>query len=147
MKTDAFIFDIDGTLANNEHRLHYILEQKPKDYQRFYDESSEDTVFENVALLCRLINDAGYPIIMLTGRSEEYRQLCIDWFKKHNIPFTWLFMRTTGDFRTDETIKEEIFKNKIEPHWNIKGVFEDRNRCVEMWRRLGVTCYQPKVTE
>ena len=37
----AVIFDIDGTLADSQHRLQY-LEQQPKQWDKFFSESIKD---------------------------------------------------------------------------------------------------------
>lgn len=144
MKQIAYIFDIDGTLADNEHRVHFITKCKPKDYKSFYRAQSDDKPIMDVILLCRALKLSHYPIILLTGRPNEYRELCEKWLKQNWIPYDMLLMRNTGDFRPDNVIKEEIYFREIEPHFTILGVFEDRKRCVDMWRKLGITCYQPK---
>ena len=51
-------------------------------------------------------------------------------------------MRKTGDNRKDSIIKEEIYRNLIEPNYNIEFVLDDRNQVVDMWRRIGLTCLQ-----
>lgn len=146
MKQDAFIFDIDGTLANNDHRLHYIL-NKPKDYDKFYAESINDDVYKDVARILDMCNRSFSKILIVTGRPEEYRGMCEEWFKKHFIYYKTMYMRQTGDYRKDYIVKKEIYETQIKDKYNILGVFEDRNDCVQMWRELGLTCFQPKVTE
>lgn len=47
-----------------------------------------------------------------------------------------------GDYRQDKDVKEEIYKNTDWGMFRIEGVFEDRKQCVDMWRRMGLTCYQ-----
>ena len=146
MKQDAFIFDIDGTLANNDHRLHYIL-NTPKDYDKFYAESINDDVYKDVARILDMCNRDFSKIIIVTGRPEEYRGMCEEWFKKHFIYYQTMYMRQTGDYRKDYIVKKEIYETQIKDKYNILGVLEDRNDCVQMWRELGLTCFQPKVTE
>ena len=51
-------------------------------------------------------------------------------------------MRETNDYRQDAVIKKEIYEKEIEGKYCIQGVFEDRTQCVNMWRKLGLTCFQ-----
>jgi len=37
---------------------------------------------------------------------------------------------------------KEIFDNHIAPKYNISYVLDDRDRVVDMWRSLGLTCFQ-----
>lgn len=50
-------------------------------------------------------------------------------------------MRVAGDNRPDTIVKYEMFQ-KIKDKYNIVGVFDDRECVVEMWRAVGLTCFQ-----
>jgi hypothetical protein len=65
-----------------------------------------------------------------------------DWLKFYDIDYNQLIMRRTGDTRKDSIIKEEIFWEQIEPHYNVIAVFDDRDQVVKMWRSLGLKCLQ-----
>jgi hypothetical protein len=53
-----------------------------------------------------------------------------------------LFMRKTGDIRSDDIVKREIYETHIKPEWNVVCVLDDRQRVVDMWREIGLTCLQ-----
>ena len=53
MKSSVCIFDIDGTLANCDHRLHYV-KNKPKNWDAFYSECMDDHVIWPVAEILEL---------------------------------------------------------------------------------------------
>lgn len=141
MKT--IIFDIDNTLADLTDRLHYI-QKEPKDWDSFHDECGLDapiqpTIDINVALF-----DAGYHIVLLTGREERNRKATIDWCHKYGVKFHELLMRPNGNRRLDTELKLKLAKKLISAGC-IHSVFEDRNRVAKMWREQGLTCYH--VTE
>ena len=50
-------------------------------------------------------------------------------------------MRAANDTRQDYIIKEEIYRDAIEPYYDVRGVFDDRPSVVAMWRRLGLRVY------
>lgn len=148
----AYIFDIDGVLADCSHRLHFI-QQEPKDWKRFYENSDKDEVILSNKNTLRLLRNAlhGYQtrgILFVTGRSEAYRELTMNWLKTKvwgrfgNFYDDMLFMRKDGDHRPDYVIKKEIYENEIKCQYEILGIFEDRTQVVQMWRALGLTCYQ-----
>ena len=51
-------------------------------------------------------------------------------------------MRKNNDFRGDEIIKKEIYIEKIKDKYNILFVLDDRQKVVNMWRDLNLTCLQ-----
>ena len=56
MKTKRIcIFDIDGTLANCDHRLHHV-KNKPKNWDAFYDGCMDDQVIWPVAEMLELFS-------------------------------------------------------------------------------------------
>lgn len=131
-KQNAFMFDIDGTLAR-------MTGRSPYDYTRV----SEDKVVPNIAMILRCLRgNTGLPIIIMSGRKQECAQETISWLKDNNIPYDEIFMRETPDNRKDSIIKEELYHKYVEPFYNVIGVFDDRNQVVDMWRGLGLTTLQ-----
>ena len=128
------IFDLDGTLSINDHGRDY------------YDASDceKDSVNSELRLLVDYYN---HPlcekIIFLSGRSDKYEQQTRNWLNRYfpNIDYK-LFMRKEGDMRKDAIVKEEIFREHVLPNYYTKLVYDDRNQVVNMWRSLGLTCFQ-----
>lgn len=157
------IFDLDGTLALNDHRQHF-LEEKPKNWKAFEEACVDDK--PNVALcglFYRLRDIKGTSVFILSGRSDDVRKQTEKWlFDKRLIPtvataslfqperkMQGLFMRKSGDYRDDREVKREMFeflkkdtycKEQIERGLVI--VFDDRQKVVDMWREMGLTCCQ-----
>lgn len=131
-RQNAFIFDIDGTLA-------HMVDRSPYDYTKV----GTDVVNHNVAMILRCLRgNTGLPIIIMSGRKAECEQETVKWLQENNIPFDHLIMRETEDNRKDAIIKKELYHKYVEPFYNIIGVFDDRNQVVDMWRGLGLTCAQ-----
>ena len=151
-KIPAFIFDLDGVLADNSQRQHFLQrsgDTKPssEDWRDFFNASRGDGIYSDTLVLLRNLQAAGYQVLLVTGRSEDYEELTEGWLKDYGITPNRLFQRRHKDFRKDFIIKEEIYRTQIRPFYSIFGVFEDRDDCVKMWRDLGLTCYQPRVAE
>lgn len=130
-KLNCYIFDIDGTLAKMNGRSPYDMTK-----------ISTDIPNHNITMIARIISKSGLPIIIVSGREDSCRDETEDWLINNNIPFNELFMRKTGDNRNDAIIKREIYDLELKDKYNILAVFDDRNRVVDMWRSLGITCLQ-----
>lgn len=130
-KPDCYLFDIDGTLAHMHNR-------SPYDWDKVYDDTLDESVYQ--VLLSH--KNAGKDIIILSGRDGICRGNTIAWLKKHNIPYDMLYMREKGDSRKDTVIKKEIYDTHIKDQWNVLGIYDDRDCVVNMWRSLGLKCYQ-----
>ncbi len=138
-----YIFDIDGTLADCSHRLHFIEQEKP-DWESFYKDCVNDKPIAPTVEILRALQEYGATIIYITGRPCKYIDETIQWLKKYTKGpvSSLLYSRTDGDHRPDYIVKKEIYEENIKPYHHIDGVFEDRKQCVDMWRSLGLTCYQ-----
>ncbi len=146
MAKTAYIFDLDGTLCNTDHRLKWIEGEKPN-WDMFNSECFRDEVFKDVAKILDLVYMAGNDIIFVTGRDGSHRELTVEWLLSNlNLePEEYqLFMRPPGNRHADVSVKTKIYNENIKGRYEILGVFEDRDRVVEMWRNLGLTCFQPK---
>lgn len=142
MAIKTILFDIDGTLANVEHRRP-ILEKDPHNWKDFFAVMGEDTPNKPVVELYQLIwHSPQYECIIVSARPEQYRQLTEQWLTWNNIEFDQLLMRPDNDQRPDHLIKEEMLKTLQSEGKKIAFVVDDRKSVVEMWRRNGITCFQ-----
>jgi hypothetical protein len=135
------IFDIDGTLADCEHRRHWI-KTKPKNYEAFHAGIPFDPVIEPVAHVMRTLTAAGNTIICCSGRMEKNRNDTEQWLLKQKLHPHALYMRPTDDMRPDDVIKEELLARIRADGFNPVMAFDDRQRVVDMWRRNGIICAQ-----
>lgn len=139
----VILTDLDGTLANINHRQHF-LQTKPRNWNSFLDskEKQNDLPHEDIIWLVNLLYCVGNIIIVATARSEAERQDSEEWLKKHNVNYHKMFMRAEKDYRDDSIVKEEMLAQIESEYGTPFMVFDDRNRVVDMWRRLGVRCLQ-----
>ncbi|MFE2997948.1 AAA family ATPase [Nocardia sp. NPDC059246] len=130
-KQEALIFDIDGTLA-------HMTGRSPYDYSRV----NEDVIDPVVKWILHAANNYGARPLIVSGRKAECRETTREWLLSHGIFPKELFMRSDGDNRDDSIVKYEILRDEIAPNYYVLGVFDDRNRVVDMWRRIGLKCFQ-----
>jgi hypothetical protein len=80
--------------------------------------------------------------IIISGREERARDITVRWLCSAGVPFDLLLMRPDGDSRSEETVKEELYRRCVEPNYSVIGILDDRDRVVQMWRRLGLARFQ-----
>lgn len=142
----AIIVDVDGTIADLTHRLHFVKRpNKDRDYKSFFATMNKDKPKQNVINIIDALSTT-HKVIYVTGRPEPCRRTTLNWFKKH----AWilcmksedLFMRPDGDFTPDAELKAKIYEEKIKGRFDVVAVFEDRQSVCDMWRSKGLTCFQ-----
>ncbi len=148
----VIIFDIDGTLADISHRVHFIEGEK-KDWESFYEKMEDDKPIEaGLTLMNALFSyghyvDKNIEIVFCTGRPEKYRHQTSEWLYNNVrfLPFMRqanLLMRIDGDHRSDVEVKKEMLDCIRKTGYEVIMAIEDRKRVVDMWRENGVPCFQ-----
>ena len=141
MDRKDFCFDIDGTLANIEHRRQYVA-SKPKNWKAFNASMHLDTPHDDIVFLAKLFKQLGHRIILCSGRGEEQRKVTEKWLKDHDIQYDALYMRKEQDYRSDNIVKSELLDQLLLDGYSPFMVFDDRDQVVDMWRKRGIRCCQ-----
>jgi hypothetical protein len=137
------LVDLDGTLCNLDHRLHYISgADKTKDWDSFYYHCDKDTPNIGVVEWVRALDAGGISVIIVSGRRWTCLFATFDWLSRYQVPYSSVYMaRGVGDFRPDTEIKEEILEELLESDFEILFVIDDRPSVCEMWRKKGLKVY------
>ena len=142
MEKQTIIFDVDGTIADVEHRRHFVV-QRPADWKSFKEETINDTPVEWVCDLAKRHIARGDDVAFFSARNESQRDVTekqiSEWIGDGH---KGLFLRPDGDFRPDEEFKSDLADKFEEFGGKIDIVFDDRNKVVDMWRQRGTTCVQ-----
>lgn len=167
---DLILVDLDGTLADCEHRRHFVTPQQCTtclgtgtvdltlltescrncsgkgtvgkiDWTAFYKACVDDKPLQTTIDLITKFAGNEYDILIVSGRSDEVREETEAWLLKHFPVFDGLLMRPEGDFTPDHELKRQWLNTRI-PKDRVFCVFDDRDQVVKMWRAEGLTCYQ-----
>jgi hypothetical protein len=163
------IFDIDGTLADATHRLHFIKDtahwvSKPgrlpgPDWDTFLSDEqvAKDAPIAPIWGAMNALLRTGHRILFITGRKESTRAMTTEWLLDWSCPVRRhaairlrpvpnitpsIYMRSDGDRRPSEVVKEEGLMRARADGFNPVMVFEDRDTDTAMWRRNGLLCCQ-----
>lgn len=148
------VSDMDGTLADCEHRREYSHGEK-KDWNKFFELTPFDTLRSEVL---NQINDVRtvyedivrtnnrgikyrvgtiLPLIIVSARPERCRKDTEEWLEKNKVQYDMLLMRPDSDSRDDTVVKAEIY-DKYLSKMNILEWYDDRPKIIRMLRTKGV---------
>ena len=164
MNKNVVICDLDGTLADVNHRLHYIKNDdgtlKPyaeRDWDSFNDACRYDAPNEDVMDILRSLMLAAHwgrseapprerEVYILSGRNEVTRRRTVKWLKKYVYSYldydTHLIMRKADDRRPDTEVKLEMVRELGLTPDDVLCILDDRQCVVDMWRENGFRCLQ-----
>ena len=132
----AVIFDIDGTLADCEHRRKHLPH-----WGKFFADMHLDPVIEPVAWIARMaVRDV--EVLVVSARPDDYREVTEKWLYDAGIVYDKLYMRPAGDYRKDAIVKREILQEIMDDGYEPFLVVDDRPEVVDMWREYGLVCLQ-----
>jgi len=132
----VYVFDIDGTIANLEHRLHLL-----PDWNAFFDACDKDAPIDHMIRVARALHNDN-DIVYVSGRSDRVRDATVEWLKKHSLPPGRLYMRCAGDHKPDDILKVELLAELRRDGFEPIMAFDDRTRVVKAWRAAGIPCAQ-----
>ena len=142
------IFDLDGTLADDRHRQHFLNEpiergDKPssRDWDAYYKACGGDNVFGAVRdTAVALANTRAHTIEIWTGRRNSERMVTEMWLRHYGIPFNKLRMRDNSDYTKNVALKlrwlEKTLKYSSDPEQKVL-IFDDHPGVIEAFRELG----------
>lgn len=144
-----YIFDLDGTLANADHRLHLIHQANP-DWDGFFKACVNDAPIKPMQRLFNSLASLN-DVRIWTGRNESVREATLRWLQANTFYMTpstkrlgkdALLMRPANSRIADDVLKERWLHELRKTYDGPIMAFEDRKRVVDMYRRNGVQCLQ-----
>ena len=137
----VIVFDIDGTLANIEHRRGFVA-IKPKNFKAFNAAIPQDTPHEEIVFLAQMFAAQGNKVILCSGRGEESREVTVKQMEEFGVEFNALYMRQHKDFRADNIVKVELLAQIRTDFGEPFLWFDDRKQVVDTIRAEGVRVLQ-----
>ncbi len=133
------VFDLDGTLADITHRLHYIQEGN-KDWDGFFRACIYDEPVKHAIRTLEALVSRGHYVEIWSGRSKSVEDETRTWLAANGInPNRLVHMRPIGDHTRDVELKRSwLHKAAARPSL----IFDDRQSVVDMWRQEGIPCFQ-----
>ena len=137
----TIIFDVDGTIADVEHRRHFV--NGNNDWDSFRKETVNDTPVQWVCDIAKRFIAQGDEVAFFSARNESEREITekqiSDWIGDGH---KGVFLRPDDDFTPDDVFKSELADKFIDMGGKIDLIFDDRQKVVDMWRDKGFTVVQ-----
>ena len=130
---DIILCDIDGTVANNDHRQHFL--QGNKDWDGFFSDLSNDAPIYPVINLVNEESKKGKKIMFLTGRPERYRYSTTSWLKDYFSFEIILYMRPDNDKSNKTLVKRNLFEKNFNKE-DIFCVIDNDPVLLDMWKNM-----------
>ena len=145
MKHNIIILDMDSTLSDVRHRVHF-LHQTPKDWSGWNagakDDSPNVPIIQTVLALYNAYRSRT-QFVVFSGRIESLRNDTTSWMRKHLGPEfandVTLYLREDGDRTPDHILKERWLKQLSLP---VLLAIDDRSSVVTMYRSHGICTLQ-----
>jgi hypothetical protein len=93
VQPNIVLFDIDQTLADNDHRLHYMGRDEV-DWDEFEDQCIYDLPIWPSIMCAQAWKMMGKQIWVWSGRTERVRSQTEVWLRNNGVPFEQLLLRT-----------------------------------------------------
>ncbi len=159
------IFGLDGTLADCEHRRHFVDAYHPfhkgkytidsncgwePDWKAFYEACDKDTIIKPTLKFLKYILSLDEDIQIWSGRCESVRTQTENWLdavcdiwsyvnlEKHMDYKHLLKMRPIGDNTPEYQLKERWLDELLVNSEKIDFVFDSDERSIRMWQRRGI---------
>lgn len=152
--TKLFVFDLDGTLANIDHRLRFIksdkagYEVKPR-WDLFFQACVSDTPIQWAIDLINTLYRNGRTsattseVLILTGRNEVVRKETEEWLKRYSVLYDYLHMRPKNNYEPSHVIKAKMLEDFLrDKDFQVQFIVEDEQKVVDNWRKLGYNVLQ-----
>lgn len=134
------VFDLDGTIADIRHRVHFVRGTSKPDWDSFFRECVNDLPVPHVIETLNAHVEAGHRVEIWSARSNVVLAETKQWLAENDIaPSRLKYMRAEGDNTPDVALKRYWLSQEAEKP---DVIYDDRQRVVDMWRAEGIPCFQ-----
>jgi FMN phosphatase YigB (HAD superfamily) len=142
-KPKAVVWDLDGTLADDQARAHFVEvdEGAQRDWNSYFDAMEGDAPIAASIEILRALHAQGVRIVYLTGRPEYTRPKTERWLRANGLgEYDVLLMRPEGERRVAGLFKvDEIVA--LRERYELVCAFEDRIDVADALREAGVPVF------
>lgn len=137
------VFDIDGTLADNDHRR-YFIKGEQKDWKVYNLYMKYDGLHEDVASILWSLHDSGDTVVLCTGREITFRPTTWMWLEEMRLAHkvSDVYFRPAKDYRPDSVVKVELLREIEKDYGRPYLWFDDRKQVVDALRAEGIRVLQ-----
>lgn len=128
------VFDIDGTLMDENHRSHL---REAKRWEEYFMACDLDTPIEHVVKLTHEYHTKGYEVWLMSGRSDSCEQKTLESMKNHGVYFDRIKLRSKDNFMPDHVLKPAWIGKYIGIE-RVEVLYDDTDSVIQGFRRKGL---------
>lgn len=133
------IYDLDGCLSDDRHRLHLLPEGSPADNAAYKDYNDRMALDEPMNKhLWAVAEEGDCARVVITARPAAYFQITQDWLE-HNFGGEFhLMMRPEGNMEPSPKLKGDLVRRMMLHGHHIAYAFDDRQDILDAYAALGI---------
>lgn len=135
-RRDAVIFDMDGTLADTGD-LQRAIDAGDPDYDAYHEKARNAEPLLWTVDAARRWESAEFDVLIVTARSEKYRDVTRDWLYRNRVRYSELLMRDFGDTRPDAEVKQDILRD-VQTLYKVWRAYDDNASVAAMFEANGI---------
>jgi hypothetical protein len=142
---NIILCDLDGTLANIDHRLHLVKDEHPN-WDEFYNSCDQDNPNEWCISLLNALHIAKdiQTILIVSARRASLKRKSVRWINRL-LPWfdgrSLVLVRPDGNHEEDQELKRRwLHESGLKDR--VLFVIDDRSKVCSMWREEGLVCLQ-----
>lgn len=144
----VIVLDIDGTIANNDHRAHHVDKEAP-DWDTFLtpDLVGKDTPIAGARRAVKHFQLLKYKMLFLTGRNEALRDTTMRWLLEHyelDVREEDLMMRPLGNMLKPTEFKREQVSAIRQEYGENLIFFDDDLYMHAVYAEYGIAMHAPE---
>jgi len=136
------LFDIDGTLADHDHRLQSSYNADNPDWDLFESECEQDGLIVPTAEVLIAFQNLKHRIWLWTGRSARVRPNTERWLAKYAIPYHQLIMRPYGTPLDTDVLKKRWLNHAPIPKDQVLCAYDDDPTVIAMLQSEGIPAFR-----
>lgn len=138
MTPNIILFDIDNTLADMDHRIHYV-QRDPIDYEEFEAQAAYDQPIWPTIMTAQAYKKAGKQVWVWSGRTTNIYDLTAKWLVDNNVPYDQLLLRSpeVAEREPAELTKLNWLLHGPVPADRVTCAFDDDRNVVRVLRTKG----------
>lgn len=141
---DAWLFDMDGTLADVSSIRHYVRPapgRRYKDFDAFHRESVNVPPLPEVVDMAHHLTAQGLAVVVVTARRAMWRNHTAMWLALNDVPSEAMYMRANHDGRPDYEVKKDILR-RVRASFHVVGAVDDNPNVIRLWHEEGIPTIQ-----
>lgn len=136
---EAVIFDWQGTLVDVSGIRHLVESGGYRNFPEFHRQTGNcPPIQDTVRALWNAIQDDDKVIVLMTGCTDDFRDVLTSWMMRNDVMTHAVLMRRAGDYRADVAVKLDMLTWVREQGFTVVHAWDDNPNVLKLWQDEGI---------